>query len=698
MTELLLELFSEEIPARMQVKAAEDFQRVATGCLDKAQLSYKKAETFVTPRRLTLTVEGLLEVQPNVVEERKGPRIDAPENAIQGFVKSAGIPLEKLEKRETPKGTFYFAVEKKKGQKTADLLKPVLEDAINQLVWPKSMRWGEYSHRWVRPVHHLLCIFQGEVVPIEFGHMTASNKTQGHRFLANKSFTVKDISDYKKKLQDAYVVLDQKERSQIIHDQAESLAKEKDLQVKSDIGLHAEVTGLVEYPVVIMGDIDSKFMSLPHEVLTTSMRTHQKYFSLLTKGGNLSPHFMMVSNIETKDNGKAIKAGNEKVLSARLEDAKFFWEQDHKTPLESRVEALDNIIFHAELGTLGEKINRIVELAKFLSVWIPHASLLSVERAAQLCKADLATEMVGEFPELQGIMGGYYAEHDQEPPEVARAIKEHYSPVGPNDSVPTSPESIAVALADKIDTLVGMFLCGDKPTGSKDPFALRRAALGVIRIIIDNKLRIPLCLLFEKALTRYPKGLLKTDKSEKPKECQERIISELLHFFAERLKVMLKEKNVRHDLINAVFDGGKEDDLLRIVNHVFVIEKFLKSDDGVNLLAAYKRAENIVSIEEKKDDTSYTGKPRKDLLAEKNEIELYEKLEAAKPIIQKALKDERFEDAMHELATLRKPVDDFFDHVQVNCEDVHTRNNRLMLLSQIATLLDKMANFSVIEG
>lgn len=702
MSELLLELFSEEIPARMQSHAAESLQKQVVDRLAAAKFSFSSAEHFSTPRRLVLVIKGLPTIREDSTEERKGPRVGAPEEAISGFLRSSGITRDQLEERPTPKGAFYFAVIAKKGGEVAEVLKTLLEEVIAGFTWPKSMRWNSYQVRWVRPLQAITCVFDGKVLPINFAHVQASDVVYGHRFLANKPFTALNFDDYREKLHQHYVVLSAEERKRIILEQAERHVSELGFSLKEDEGLLDEVAGLVEWPVVLRGNIDAAFMELPPEVLSTSMRTHQRYFSLQNARGKLAPHFLVVANIESDDKGERIVHGNERVLRARLGDAKFFWEQDQRWKLETRVDYLKKIIFHAQLGTVFEKVLRIKVLAKFLSVWIPHANLLKVERAAQLSKADLVTEMVKEFPELQGIMGAYYAEKSGEDADVAVAIREHYKPQGPSDACPTAPLSVAIALADKIDTLVGLFLIDEKPTGSKDPYALRRATLGIIRIILENNLRVPLKLLLDRAISLYPKALLKSDKGlfsgEKPKAKTKRIMNELLEFFADRLKVVLKDQAMRYDLINSVFDGGSEDDLMRLVMRVSALDSFVKTEDGINLLSAYKRATNIVKIEEKQDDTTYTKYPDEKLLVQEEEKVLYHAMEAIKPELQKALKADEFTQAMTSVSSLRKPVDNFFDAVTVNCDNKEVRINRLLLLSQIRHFLDQVANFGLIES
>jgi len=696
MAELLLELLSEEIPARMQARAAEDLKRLVTDGLKKAGLDFESAKAFVTPRRLALVVDGLPKRTPDISEERRGPRADAPEQAVIGF--KGSLPEgTKVETRETEKGEFYFALVKQKGGPVRDLLEKILGEALSGLGWPKSMCWANNKIRWVRPIKGIVCMFGGSVVEIEYGPVMAGNTTTGHRFLSSGSITVSDSTDYKAKLEKAHVILDAAERRALIEAEAAKLAKKAKLNLKGDPALLDEVAGLVEWPVVHMGSIDKDFMDLPPEVLTTSMRKHQKYFALEDSKGKLAPKFIVVANTETSDGGKVVVAGNERVLRARLADAKFFWDQDRKTRLEDRLSQLEKVIFHDKLGAVAEKVERIQHLARDIALFIPGADKHLAERAAQLCKADLVTGMVVEFTNLQGVMGGYYALAQGEEAEVAQAITDHYSPAGPNDKCPTEPVSIVVALADKIDSLVCFFGINEKPTGSKDPFALRRAALGVIRLILENNFRIPLHASFGDAVEGYgdhPGAPL----WDKDKRDSDEVADDLLSFFADRLKVHLREQGVPHDHIDAVFALGGEDDLVRLLARVEALGAFLKTEDGGNLLVAYRRAANILRIEEKKDGQSYSDDPDEGLLQQDEEKALFESLGKATPDIDAAITDERFDDAMARLAQLREGVDFFFDAVTVNCDDPDLRVNRLRLLSKIRRALDQVADFSKIEG
>ena len=693
MAQLLLELFSEEIPARMQRRAADDLKKLIGEALSEAGLSKETISAYPTPRRLTIVVEGLPDAQPDISEEKRGPRTDAPEKAVQGFLKANGVALEDCEKRTAGKGEFWFAVIERKGQPTRDVLSQILPDAIRKLPWQKSMRWGEGSFRWVRPLQRVMCVLDGKTVPLEIADgIPSGNTTSGHRFLAPEPFEVGFFDDYEKTLQLKKVVLKASTRRDLIVQKAKELTAEKNLEIKHDAALLNEVAGLVEWPNVLMGAIDGDFMVLPDEVLTTSMRSHQKYFSVVFSDGKLAPYFIVVANMEASDGGAAIIAGNERVLRARLSDAKFFWDQDRKTTLESRVPALAQMVFHQKLGTLEDKVTRITALATELSQWVPGADRDLVRSAATLCKADLTTGMVGEFASLQGVMGRYYALAEDEKPEVADAIAEHYSPAGPDDACPTKPVSIAVALADKIDTLVGFFGIDEKPTGSRDPFALRRAALGITRIILENELRLPLLDAFAIAHRLYAdmEGVEGWDADT--------VSADLMSFFADRLKVDLRGKGVRHDLIAAVFALGGEDDIVRLVRRVDALQSFLTTEDGENLLAGYRRATNIVTIEEKKDSRSYAGDMRSELLSDAEEKTLHQMVSTSAKGADAAITKEDFTGAMEAMATLRGPVDAFFEKVTVNCDDVSLRENRLNLLSQFRAAVGQIADFGQIEG
>lgn len=691
MPELLLELLSEEIPARMQARASADLKKLVEKALDEANLPFGSIDTYVTPRRLTLVADGLSARQPDIREERKGPRADAPEKAITGFLNSVGLGRDQIEERETGNGAVLFAVIERPGRDTPEALADILPDSLRRLPWPKSMRWGNRSLRWVRPLHGILCLFDGAVVGFALEDIVSGDTTVGHRFLSPQPFFVTGFADYADKLRRAHVVLDPAERRRMIAGGAEKLAATEGLKITPDDALLDEVTGLVEWPVPLIGRIDAEFMDLPSEVLTATMRVNQKYFALEDAGGAIAPRFVVIANTEAADGGGAIVEGNERVLRARLSDAKFFWDQDRKRTLASRAPELAKIIFHARLGTLDEKADRMQALATSISRHVPGADMDRVRSASRLAKADLVTGMVGEFPELQGLMGRHYALNDGENAEVADAVAEHYAPRGPRDRCPTAPVSVAVALADKIDTLVGFYAIGEKPTGSKDPFALRRAALGVIRLILQNSLSLKLRGVFMNAYELYAESAVAGSRADE-------VARELMEFIADRLKVHLRDRGIRHDRITAVFSLTGEDDLLRFMARVGALDEFLAGEDGENLLTAYRRAANIVRIEEKNDGAAYQGRADDALLRERQERELFEALVASEKEIAERLAAEQYVDAMSALSRLRRPVDAFFDDVTVNCDEPDLRRNRLFLLSQIGSALESVADFSKIEG
>ena len=670
MPDLLLELFSEEIPARMQAGAARDLERLMVGALTDRGYLFEGIKAFAGPRRLTLAIAGLPAKQKDVRDELKGPKLDAPQAALDGFLKKTGLTRDQLKIEKTPKGDVYIAVIERAGRETPHVLVEIIPELMAKFPWPKSMRWKPgLSVRWVRPLHSILCTFDGELVPFSFAGVSSGLHTRGHRFLSEGKIEAKRFDDYAQKLRAAHVVLEADERAAIIFEGVKQAAFVHGLEMIPDEGLLAEVSGLAEWPVVYVGTIPEEFMDVPAEILQTSMRTHQKYFSLRDpKTGKMANRFALVANMIASDGGKEIVAGTERVLRARLSDAKFFWDEDRKHSLESRVEKLKGIVFHAKLGTQLERVERIEKLAGEIAAKIG-ADVEMAKRAARLCKADLTTGVVGEFPELQGVMGRYYALHDKEDTSVADAIRDHYKPVGPGDAVPTDKVAVAVALADKLDALTGFFAAGEKPTGSGDPFALRRAALGVIRILLENKLRLPLA-----------------------------VDGDLLSFFADRLKVALKEKGVRHDLIDAVFGLGHEGDLVRLVARVEALQAFLKTDDGANLLAGYKRAANILKVEEKRDNKTFISEVSETLLSEPAERALFAALAKAKSAIAPLLEKENFAAAMQQMAALRVPVDAFFDGVKVNADDKRVRENRLNLLASLRATLHQVAEFSKIEG
>jgi glycyl-tRNA synthetase beta chain len=703
MPELLLEILSEEIPARMQPRAMDDLKKMVTEGLTAAGLSNTRARAFATPRRLALVVEGIPEKAEDVNDERRGPRVDAGAKAIDGFLKSTGLTLEQLEKRKTDKGEFYFATIAKKGEDAQTVVTKVVSDTLNRFPWPKSMRWKNTQVSWVRPIHNVMCVLDGKPVDYEWdlgvreqSGMTErvrfkwNNESAGHRFHAPESFPVTGTADYRRKLKDAHVILDPEERKTKIKADAETLAKTLSLVLRDDPALLDEVAGLVEWPVALIGTIDDAFMDIPSEVLTATMRKNQKYFALETPDGIFASHFIVIANREAPDGGAAIVAGNERVLRARLADAKFFWDLDRKATLASRAPQLAKVTFHAKLGSLAQKMERVRTLATEIAAFVPGADKTKVRAAADLAKADLVSGMVGEFPEVQGVMGRYYALGDGQDAEVANAIREHYAPQGPSDKCPTAPVSVALGLADRVDTLAGFWAIGEKPTGSKDPFALRRAALGVIRLVLENRLRLKLRPLFAAALRPLQNAITPAAGADIPQD--------LLDFFVERLKVHLRDQGVRHDMVAAVFALPGQDDLADIVARVKALQDFLKSEDGANLLTAYKRAANILRIEEKRDSKSYDGSPEAKALVLVEERALAQELGKISSELETILQEERYSDAMTKLAGLRASVDAFFDHVTVNADDPAQRINRLKLLSRIRATMNQVADFSQIEG
>ena len=669
MPELLIELFSEEIPARMQAKAADDLRQMITNGLVNAGLTYDGAQAHATPRRLVLSVEGLNAKASDTVEERKGPRVDAPQAAIDGFLKSTGLTLEQLTIQEDKKGKAYIAIIKKQGREATAVIADLLGSAIRNFPWPKSMRWGAGSLRWVRPLQSIICTFDGEVVPLDVDGIASGNTTRGHRFLSAGVITVRRFEDYALSLHKSHVIVDATARAETIRADAKNLAFAQGLDMIEDEALLREVAGLVEWPVVLMGGFDESFLAVPPEVIITTIKNNQKCFCLRDKAGKLSSKYLLVANQIASDGGATIIAGNNKVIAARLSDAKFFWDQDRKTRLEDLLPKLNAITFHAKLGTVGEQVKRIEALAGEIAKTIG-ADVEKARLAARLCKADLVSGMVGEFPELQGLMGRYYALEQGMDAEVADAIRDHYKPLGPTDSVPVSKVGQAVALADKIDRLVGFWAIDEKPTGSKDPQALRRAALGVIRILIDKNLSVKL----------------------------NRGGDDLLSFFADRLKVYLKDQGARHDLIDAVFALGGQDDLLMVTRRVAALSRFLETDDGKNLLAGVKRASNILKIEEKKDNRRYSGDVNPGQLIKGEEKALHSAISQAAALARKAVEAEDFEAAMKAIAKLRMPVDEFFEGVTVNDKDATFRENRLRLLNRIREATAEVADFSKIEG
>lgn len=758
MPDLLLELYSEEIPARMQMQAQENLKKLVTGKLVDAGLTYEGAKAFSTPRRLTLAVHGVLARAPDLREEKKGPRVGAPAGAVQGFLKAAGLKsIDEAKIQQDKKGDFYVAVIEKKGRPAPEIIAEIVPDVVRNFPWPKSMRWGEPALlvddsdnfvvdsegksvlsepwlSWVRPLHSILCTFgpeteEPEVVRFEVGGVQSGDVTRGHPVMAPGEIKVKRLEDYLAKLDKAKIVADRDRRKASILADAKDLALAQGLELVEDEGLLDEVAGLVEWPVVLLGEFDKSYLDIPPEVIRATIRANQKCFVLHDpKAGKLANKFVLVANIEAKDGGAAIKAGNARVIRARLADAKFFWDQDRKTKLEDRLPKFSEITFHEKLGTQAERIERIARLAKELAP-IVKADPVKAERAARLAKLDLVTEMVGEFPELQGLMGKYYALAEGIEPDIANALEEHYKPQGPGDRVPTSPVSIAVALADKIDTLVGFWAIDEKPTGSKDPYALRRAALGVIRLILDNGIRVNVFHPLAKAVdiigdqiaeaalgeleitpsnAKQAQALLEevAGRAEGIKGARKLAIigkvlinqGRLIDFFGDRLYQQLRDTGQHHDLIASVFSATNSLDFAVIVRRVEALGKFLATDDGKNLLAGYKRAANILGIEEKKDKKAYSGEPDTKLLQEPEEKTLADAIQKVEGEVAAALKKEDFEAAMAAISKLRQPVDAFFDKVTVNADDKALRENRLKLLNRIRAATRTVADFSRIGG
>jgi glycyl-tRNA synthetase beta chain len=673
--QLVLELFSEEIPARMQTGAARDLARLAREGLGLAHLTFDEVQTYAGARRLTLVVNGLPARQPDRLEERKGPRINAPVGAVEGFLRATGLTRPELTERDG----VLWAVTSKAGRPTATLAAELVEEIVRRFPWPKSMVWGEGKLRWIRPLHRVLCVFDGEIVDLSIEHLRSGDMSEGHRVMGpSRTFHARSFAQYAAGLAKHFVVLDVEARKARILAGAESLCASKGVRLVMDAGLLDEVAGMVEWPTPIMGDMDAAFLDLPSEVIRTTMRNHQRYFAVARADGNLAPHFITVANLDTADGGALIAEGNARVLSARLSDARFFWDQDRKATLESRLGALDGVVFHARLGTMRARAARIEAVARCIAP-IAGAAPEEAALAARLCKTDLTTGMVREFPELQGVMGRYYAIIEGLDPGIADAIRDHYRPQGPSDATPTAPVSIAVALADKLDTLMGFFGIGETPTGSRDPYALRRAALGVIRIILENGLRTSIGALAEIASGPESRG----------------DADAVVRFVLERWKVMLRDQGVPHDVIEAVFALG-DDDLVRTTDRLEAITTFLRGADGADLVASYKRASNILAAEEKKGPLSGSAAIR--VAEPAAEGELFDALAAAEPGLDEALRAEDFHAAMTALASLREPIDRFFETVLVNSDDPVERSNRLALLAGVRNAMGKVADFSAILG
>ncbi len=739
MPDLLIELFSEEIPARMQARASEDLKKRVTDGLVEAGLTYAGAAGFATPRRLTLTVQGVSAESPTVSEERKGPKADAPEKAIEGFLRATGLTRDQLEERDTPKGAVLFASLRKEGRPAAEIVAEVLEQVIRSFPWPKSMRWGAGSLRWVRPLHSILCILSdeagAETVPLTIDGIVAGDRTAGHRFMAPDGFSVKSFEDYEQKLKRAFVILNPTERAEQIAAEASNLAFAAGLELVEDPGLLAEVAGLVEWPVVLMGEIGPDFLDLPPEVLRTSMKEHQKFFSVRNPKTGRIERFVTVANRESADNGTTMLAGYQKVLAARLSDAKFFWENDLRTArsdMTAWTQALENVTFHNKLGSQADRIRRIAALARDLAPACG-GEADQAQLAAELAKADLSSEMVYEFPELQGLMGRYYIAASGRDAAVAAVAQDHYSPLGPSDDVPTAPLSVTVALADKLDTLTGFWAIDEKPTGSKDPFALRRAALGVIRLVLANDLSLPLDRFIDAQLVRHAGGIdgNLTDASvlDLLREIAQHGVfgaafhavretmevapgaafmdleqqvpdtsDNLLSFLHDRLKVFLRDDGIRHDVIDACIAMPGHDDLALLVKRARALNAGLATEDGENLIQGFKRANNILSQAEAQDGVEYSFGADRKFAETDSEIALFDALDAAGPSIAAAIDAQDFASAMSALAALRGPIDAFFEEVQVNTDKQAVRRNRLNLLHQIRSICAQVADLTLIEG
>jgi len=682
MTDFLLELRSEEIPARMQAKARNDLARLFAECTSAAGLSTGAVDAHSTPRRLVLIVRDVAESTEAAREELKGPRANAPEQALEGFLRKTGLKREQLEDRDG----VLFAVIERPGRAAADVLAETVKRIVADFPWPKSMRWGDGGLRWVRPLHGIVAILGEDIIPVEIDGIASSATTFGHRFHHPGPITIGGAHDFAEKLRACHVIVDQDERERLIREGAAAVAGEAGLALIEDEGLVVENAGLTEWPVPLIGRFDDDFLDVPREVIVLTMRTNQKYFACTNDEGLLAPAFICVANVDSKDGGKAIAQGNARVLAARLADARFFWEQDVKIPLEEQARKLDGIVFHEKLGTVADKVERMARLARWLveEGIVKSAKPDQVERAARLAKADLVSGMVGEFPELQGVIGGYLAEAQGEPKAVADAIRDHYKPVGQGDEVPTAPATVAVSLADKLDTLLSFYTIGEVPTGSKDPFALRRAAIGSIALILADNIRVSLLPLFmamfQERVAAFQTGFMANTPQG------------VLLLLADRLKVQQREAGVRHDLIDSVFALGSEDDLIRLLARVKALQEFVGTEDGTNLLVAYKRAANILK-KEKWEGTAASGGA--DLPEEKA---LIDALDKAEPKAAAAIGKEDFTGAMAALAFLRKPIDSFFDHVTVNDPDKAKRERRLNLLLRFRDAVNAVADFSRIEG
>lgn len=688
MAQLLLEIFCEEIPARMQLNAAEKLRTDFENRMSDTGLYYQGLKTFVTPQRLVLTADGFSLTQEDNVTEKRGPRVDAPEKALEGFLRSTGLKKEQLTVKSTDKGDFYFAITTQKGKPTKDILKQVLEDILHNFTWPKSMRWGNSKIRWVRPIQNIACVFGGDILPVKFGHLVANDISFGHRFMSPKEFKVTDFNSYEKELKQNKVLLNHEDRRLNILWEAEKIAAKNNLKLIDDQKLLDEVTGLVEYPVVLEGEIERNFMKLPEEVLITTIKINQKYFCLRDSKGKLSNKFIFVSNIEGADGSQKIIDGNQRVLRSRLKDAEFFYAQDKNQGLTSFATNLQKIVFHNEIGTIAERVKRIETISVLLAekLGFKKLDINLVKSAARLIKNDLSTEMVGEFPELQGVMGYYYALEQGEDAKVANAIRDQYKPQGPNDEVPEEDISVIISLSEKIEAMSSLFSAGERATGSKDPYALRRLALGIIRIIDKNELNIDLNEFIKKALKLLP------SKNFKQKNRDE-VLSDISEFILDRIKYQFKSEGKNLEVINAVLSRDEYLDYIDFKESITILTAFSESPEGTLTIDAYKRANNILSAEEKKEGKNFNSKHSKSLLKNQVEINLVEEIESARAKIKKFTKSGDYAHCLEALTLLPEKINNFYDNTTINADDSKVRENRLKITAAIVELFDFVAEF-----
>lgn len=690
MPDFLLEVFSEEVPAALQEKGINQLEKFLINELNQKSLTHSKVLTMSTPRRLVVIIKGIDSIQKDTFEERKGPRIDSSKQSIDGFLKSVNLKLENVEKRDTSKGVFLFANITRKGEPATKILSEIIPIVLGKVSWPKSMRWGGNQIRWIRPIKSILCLFDNEKIEFKFGHIVSSNITYGHQFHSPEPIEVGDFKAYLKNLLSAKVMLDVNDRIKVIEEKSKNFALKHGLDIVEDTNLIKENACLVEWPEVFLGNIDQDLMSLPEEILYSSIKIHQRYIALKEKDGTLAPFFIIVSNTVPNDRGKSIISGNQRVLRARLSDALFFYSRDCEKKIEENASLLSNVVFQSQLGMMDKKVDRLVHLSESIVKYFDASLIDEAKQAAKLCKADLVTEVVSEFPNLQGIMGSYYAKKDGFSENIVSAIRQHYSPSGPNDHCPKEPVSIAIALADKLDTLVGFWIINKKPTSSSDPYGLRRSALGIVRIILENELDLGINELLEKSVSLYQNQDLQADSSK--------IIEDTRNFIFDRLRIFIKSQGISHDLISASLKLNLDDKLLRFLNRIISLKSFLSQDVGIDLLKAYRRANNIVSIELKKNSFVNKGDPSKDLFLLNEEHELNDCLQEVKGDILINVQSGEFSEAMESLSLLSKPIDNFFESVKVNTEDGTVRENRLKLLSKITATFNMVADFSQIES